>query len=52
MVSDSQAFISFNPWATVAPALGIAAMSVAFTLVADAANRQLARGNDRVGTGV
>jgi peptide/nickel transport system permease protein len=52
MVSQSSQFISFNPWATIVPALGIAAMSVAFTLLADAANRQLARGTDRVGMGV
>jgi len=52
MVSQSSQFISFNAWATIVPALGIAAMSVAFTLLADAANRQLARGTDRVGMGV
>jgi peptide/nickel transport system permease protein len=52
MVAESRTFISFNAWATVVPALGIAAMSVAFTLLADAVNRQLARGTDRVGAGI
>lgn len=52
MVSQSRNFISFNAWATIAPALGIAAMSVAFTLLADAVNRQLARGTDRLGAGL
>jgi peptide/nickel transport system permease protein len=52
MVAQSRTFITFNAWATIVPALGIAAMSVAFTLLADAVNRQLARGTDRVGMGV
>lgn len=52
MVSQARDFITFNPWATIAPALGIAGMSVAFTLLADATSRQLARGTDRVGTGL
>jgi peptide/nickel transport system permease protein len=52
MVAQSRAFISFNAWATIVPALGIAAMSVAFTLLADAVNRQLARGTDRAGMGI
>jgi peptide/nickel transport system permease protein len=52
MVAQSRTFISFNAWATIVPALGIAAMSVAFTLLADAVNRQLARGTDRAGMGI
>ena len=52
MVAESRTFISFNPWATIVSALGIAGLSVAFTLLADAVSRQLARGTDRVGTGL
>ncbi len=52
MVAQSRTFISFNAWATIVPALGIAAISVAFTLLADAVNRQLARGTDRAGMGI
>jgi peptide/nickel transport system permease protein len=52
MVAESRTFISFNPWATLVPALGIAGMSVAFTLLADAVNRHLARASHRLGSGV
>jgi len=41
MVSQSQGFFEINPWATLVPAAGIAALAVSFTLTADALNRQL-----------
>jgi peptide/nickel transport system permease protein len=47
MVAESRTFFALNPWGTLAPALGIAALSVAFTLLADAVNRHLSRGADR-----
>lgn len=43
MVSQSRAFIQVNPWATIAPAAGIASMAVAFTLIGDAMIRQVSR---------
>lgn len=43
MVAESRGFIRVNPWATVAPALGIAALAVAFTLISDAVSRHVAR---------
>ncbi|HWC33076.1 MAG TPA: ABC transporter permease [Actinomycetota bacterium] len=43
MVSESRAFIAVAPWATLAPAVGIAALSVAFNFVADALTRHLTR---------
>lgn len=52
MVAESRSFFALNPWATLAPALGIAALSVAFTLLADAVNRHLSRGTDRPETAV
>ncbi|TGQ77270.1 MULTISPECIES: ABC transporter permease [unclassified Mesorhizobium] len=36
MVAESRGFISINPWATLAPSLAIAILSVGFNLVADA----------------
>lgn len=50
MVSESRTFIQVNPWATVAPALGIASMAVAFTLLGDALIRQVSRGIGRGGS--
>jgi peptide/nickel transport system permease protein len=52
MVSESQSFISQNFWATLIPALGIAAICVSFTLIADAVNRHLARSTVQLGSGV
>ncbi|MGH2857032.1 MAG: ABC transporter permease [Solirubrobacteraceae bacterium] len=49
MVAESRAFIQVNPWATVAPALGIASMAVAFTLLGDALTRQVSRAVGRAG---
>ncbi|MDQ3858152.1 MAG: ABC transporter permease [Actinomycetota bacterium] len=43
MVAESRAFISVAPWATLAPAFGIAALSIAFNFVADALTRHLTR---------
>ncbi|HLH65107.1 MAG TPA: ABC transporter permease [Solirubrobacteraceae bacterium] len=50
MVSESREFIQVNPWATVAPALGIASMAVAFTLLGDALTRQVSRSIGRGGS--
>lgn len=52
MVAQSQSLISQNLWATLIPALGIAAICVSFTLIADAVNRHLARGTLELGSGV
>lgn len=49
MVAESRSFFASNPWATLGPACGIAALSVAFTLTADAVNQHLARGSERHG---
>jgi peptide/nickel transport system permease protein len=43
MVAEGRGFIEQNPAGTIAPALGIAGVSVAFTLIADAVNRHLSR---------
>ncbi|MBD0290724.1 MAG: ABC transporter permease [Thermoleophilia bacterium] len=43
MVAESRNFIAVAPWATLAPAAGIAALSVAFNFVADALTRHLTR---------
>lgn len=43
MIAESRTFISINPWATIAPALGIAVLSVAFNLLADSLTRHLTR---------
>jgi peptide/nickel transport system permease protein len=47
MVADSRAYLAAQPWATLAPALGIAALSVAFNLIADALTRHLTRESAR-----
>lgn len=52
MVATSRQFISVNPWATLVPALGIASMAVAFTLLGDALIRQVSRGIATGGEGV
>jgi peptide/nickel transport system permease protein len=52
MVAQSQSFISQNVWATLIPALGIASICVAFTLIADAVNRHLSHGTVQLGSGV
>jgi peptide/nickel transport system permease protein len=41
MVSQSYGFVTLNPWPTIVPALGIGALSMAFTLIGDAATRHL-----------
>ncbi|MDQ4082514.1 MAG: ABC transporter permease [Actinomycetota bacterium] len=43
MVAESRNFLSVAPWATLAPALGIAALSISFNLIADALTRHLTR---------
>ncbi len=43
MAAESRGFIATNPWATLAPALGIAALSVSIMLVADAITRHVVR---------
>ena len=43
MVTESRTFIAVAPWATLAPAIGIAALSIAFNFVADALTRHLTR---------
>lgn len=43
MVAESRGFIVANPVATLAPALGIAAVSVSFMLIADAVTRHVVR---------
>jgi len=42
-VATARTFISVQPWATLAPAIGIAALSVSFNLVADTLTRHLSR---------
>lgn len=49
MVYESREFITVNPWATLAPALGIASMAVAFTLLGDAITGQVSRAIRREG---
>lgn len=41
MVSQSYGFVTLNAWACIVPALGIAALSMVFTLIGDAATRHL-----------
>jgi peptide/nickel transport system permease protein len=43
MVADSRNFLSVAPWATLGPACGIAALSIAFNMIADALTRHLTR---------
>ena len=43
MVAESRNFLSVAPWATLAPAAGIAALSISFNLIADALTRHLTR---------
>lgn len=43
MVSESRNFLSVQPWATLMPAAGIAALSISFNLIADALTRHLTR---------
>jgi peptide/nickel transport system permease protein len=43
MVAESRSFISVAPWATLAPAIAIAALSVSFNFIADALTRHLTR---------
>ena len=51
MISDSRAFLTTNPWATFAPALAIAALSVSFNLISDAFTRHVTRDEGRTGGG-
>ncbi len=43
MVAESRNFIAVAPWATLAPAAGIAALSISFNLIADALTRHITR---------
>lgn len=43
MVAESRGFIVTNPAATLAPAVGIAAVSISFMLIADAITRHIVR---------
>jgi peptide/nickel transport system permease protein len=43
MVADSRAYLAVQPWAALVPAFGIAALSIAFNLIADALTRHLTR---------
>lgn len=43
MVAESRNFIAVQPWATIAPAAGIAVLSVSFNLIADALTRHITR---------
>ena len=43
MVAESRSFISVAPWATLVPAIGIAALSISFNFIADALTRHLTR---------
>jgi peptide/nickel transport system permease protein len=47
MVADSRGYLAAQPWATLTPALGIAVLSVAFNLIADALTRHLTRESAR-----
>jgi peptide/nickel transport system permease protein len=47
MVADSRSFIAVAPWATLAPAFGIAALSVSLNFIADALTRHLTRESAR-----
>jgi peptide/nickel transport system permease protein len=47
MVADSRAYLSAQPWAALAPAFGIAALSISFNLIADALTRHLTRESAR-----
>lgn len=46
MVAGSTGFITANPWAALAPAFGIAGLSLAFMLIGDAVTRHLTRDID------
>lgn len=46
-VATARAFLPVQPWATLVPAVGIAALSVSFNLIADAMARHLARDSHR-----
>lgn len=46
MVATSTGFITSNPWAALAPALGIAGLSLAFMLLADALTSHVTRDSD------
>jgi peptide/nickel transport system permease protein len=43
MVAESRNFLSVQPWATLGPAAGIAALSISFNLIADSLTRHLTR---------
>lgn len=51
MVADGRSFIEVNPWQAVAATLGIAGVSVTFTLLADAVDRHLVRDTQRLDVG-
>ena len=47
MVAESRSFIAVAPWATLAPAFGIAALSISLNFIADALTRHLTRESAR-----
>jgi len=47
MVAEGRAYITVSPWATLLPAAGIAALSIATNLIADAITRHIARDTTR-----
>jgi peptide/nickel transport system permease protein len=50
MIAESRSFIVVNPWATLGPVICIAALSVAFNLIADVFTGHLARAPASQGT--
>ena len=47
MVAEGRTYIAISPWATLLPAAGIAALSIATNLIADALTRHIARDTAR-----
>jgi peptide/nickel transport system permease protein len=45
MVAEARGFIGINPWATVAPGVAIAILSIGFNFVADALATQMSGGS-------
>lgn len=52
MVANGRSFIAVNPWQVIVATLGIAGVSVTFTLIADAVNRHLGRETERMDKGI
>lgn len=47
MVSEARTFVAVAPWAVLAPAAGIAALSISFNLIADALTHHITRDTQR-----